>query len=284
MIAFGGHDRRVLFVLVTAALCPAIVGGGCPHHQAASASAASAACFAPAPHIRCAYRVHRHALEAFRTPDLIVYRRGLMPQQLNRLLSMLNLQAQHCATRADTLVLRAAATRADDAATRAEDAARCADEAEGYSATERYLIEFGGVKAAELDRLMYAKPFPNLHAKSLDAHIRPCVEFLITEVGMARPSLGKALITCPQLLGVGLASLRSGLDFLYSLGLSRESAAKVVERFPHILKYSVETNLRPSADFIRRELGLSPAELAALVIKEVLIRSLLALPVQKYKY
>ena len=40
-------------------------------------------------------------------------------------------------------------------------------------------------------------------------------------MGIARESLGKALVTCPQLLGVGIDSLRTGLEFLRSLGIPR---------------------------------------------------------------
>ena len=83
-----------------------------------------------------------------------------------------------------------------------------------------------------------------------------------------RPSLGKALLTCPQLLGVGFKSLRAGFDFLIELGIPRARAARLVERFPHILKYSVEGNLRPAADFLQRELGLSQEQLARLVERE----------------
>jgi hypothetical protein len=38
---------------------------------------------------------------------------------------------------------------------------------------------------------------------------------------MPRESLGKALVTCPQLLGVGIDSLRTGLEFLRALGIPR---------------------------------------------------------------
>ena len=38
---------------------------------------------------------------------------------------------------------------------------------------------------------------------------------------MPRESLGKALVTCPQLLGVGIDSLRTGLEFLQDLGIPR---------------------------------------------------------------
>jgi len=137
-----------------------------------------------------------------------------------------------------------------------------------YSETEAYLVGYVGVSAEHLDKLMNSKPFPNLHTKSLDADIRPCIQFLLDEVGMPRESLGKALVTCPQLLGVGVGSLRTGLDFLRGLGIPHPRVATLVQRFPHILKYSVETNLRPSADFLRREVGLSDGELQQLVEKE----------------
>jgi hypothetical protein len=140
--------------------------------------------------------------------------------------------------------------------------------AEPYSEMEIYLMHYVGVKKDELPLLMNSKPFPNLRKKSLDEDVRPCIEFLLKEVGMPRRSLSKALITCPQLLGVGLPSLRAGLDFLSELGIPRARITRVVERFPHILKYSVEANLRPSADFLQRELGISQRDLALVVERE----------------
>ena len=136
------------------------------------------------------------------------------------------------------------------------------------SETEIYLLEYVGVEPVRLAQLMDSKPFPNLRDKSLSEDIRPCIQFLLEEVGLPRKSLGKALVTCPQLLGVGIASLKSGLEFLCSLGITRDACSRVVERFPHILKYSVEANLRPSADFLKRELAISPSQLAFVVEKE----------------
>lgn len=137
-----------------------------------------------------------------------------------------------------------------------------------YCETERFLLEYVGIDCDQLTELMDATPFPSLRTKSLERDIRPSVRFLIDEAGLPQKNVGKALLTCPQLLGVGVPSLRSGLEFLCEVGIPRERIPRVVERFPHILKYSVECNLRPSAEFLRRELCLSEAQLAEIVEKQ----------------
>lgn len=57
-----------------------------------------------------------------------------------------------------------------------------------HSETEAYLLDFVGVEAEQLPQLMDSKPFPNLREKSLDTDIRPCVHFLLEEVGLPRYS------------------------------------------------------------------------------------------------
>lgn len=134
-----------------------------------------------------------------------------------------------------------------------------------YDETEKFLLEHVGIDCDQLHHLMDATPFPNLRTKSLEREVRPSVRFLVDEAGLTQRGLAKALLTCPQLLGVGVPSLRSGVEFLCELGIPQERIPGVVERFPHILKYSVECNLRPSAQFLRRELHLSEGQLAQIV-------------------
>ena len=57
-----------------------------------------------------------------------------------------------------------------------------------HSETEAYLLDFVGVEAEQLAQLMDSRPFPNLREKSLDTDIRPCVHFLLEEVGLPRYS------------------------------------------------------------------------------------------------
>ena len=48
-----------------------------------------------------------------------------------------------------------------------------------YCETQAYLVQYVGVSPEHLGTLMNSKPFPNLHDKSLDADIRPCIQVCV---------------------------------------------------------------------------------------------------------
>ena len=69
----------------------------------------------------------------------------------------------------------------------------------------------------------------------------------------------------PQVLGYSLEeNLKPTVQWLRDLGLSKAEVAKVIARFPQVLSCSIDENLKPTVRWLR-DLGLSKAEVAKVV-------------------
>ncbi|CAN0924668.1 Transcription termination factor MTERF5, chloroplastic [Linum grandiflorum] len=144
-----------------------------------------------------------------------------------------------------------------------------------------YLIELG----LDMERIKgITRKFPAFAHYTLEGKIRPVVEFLV-DLGIPKSSIPLILSKRPQLCGISLSEnliptmklLESlGVDkgqwakvihrcpalltysrhkveavvkFLHEMGVSAENIGKLLTRYPNIMSYSVEDNLRPTAEY-----------------------------------
>ncbi|PSS15587.1 Transcription termination factor like [Actinidia chinensis var. chinensis] len=63
--------------------------------------------------------------------------------------------------------------------------------------------------------------------------------------------MGEGDSPIPHTSHLQLAETERTADFLYEMGLSAENLGKILTRWPTILSYSVEDNLRPMAEYFR---------------------------------
>ncbi|EKX34964.1 hypothetical protein GUITHDRAFT_118808 [Guillardia theta CCMP2712] len=90
----------------------------------------------------------------------------------------------------------------------------------------------------------------------------PQVDFLVDEVGL-QP--GQAM----KLLAIKVVRQREKLQFMRNeIGFTRAVITKVVRRFPHILKYNLDRNLRPTLSFLETSLDFDRHEVRSLLEKQ----------------
>ncbi|KAF8390611.1 hypothetical protein HHK36_025138 [Tetracentron sinense] len=146
-----------------------------------------------------------------------------------------------------------------------------------------YLIDLG----MDLDQIKaMTRKFPAFAYYSLEGKIKPVVEFLL-DLGVAQADIPTILNKRPQLCGISLfenliptmtylenlgvdkrrwakvihrfpalltysrQKVKASVDYFYELGLSSESIGKILTRCPHIISYSVDDKLRPTAEYFR---------------------------------
>ncbi|CAN1817584.1 Transcription termination factor MTERF5, chloroplastic [Linum perenne] len=144
-----------------------------------------------------------------------------------------------------------------------------------------YLIDLG----LDMERIKgITRRFPAFANYTLEGKIRPVVEFLI-DLGIPKSSIPVILTKRPQLCGISLSEniiptmrmlekfgvdksqwakvihrcpslltysrhkYESVVQFLHEMGVSADNIGKLLTRFPNIMSYSVEDNLRPTAEY-----------------------------------
>ncbi|KAL6994789.1 Transcription termination factor mterf5, chloroplastic [Sarracenia purpurea var. burkii] len=144
-----------------------------------------------------------------------------------------------------------------------------------------YLMELG----MELELIKeVTRKFPAFAYYSLEGKIKPVVEFLL-DLGVQKSEISTILTKRPQLCGISLSEnliptmtflenlgvdkkqwatviyrfpalltysrqkLKATVDFLYEVGLAADNVGKILTRCPNIVSYSVEDNLRPTAEY-----------------------------------
>ncbi|KAL6994457.1 Transcription termination factor mterf5, chloroplastic [Sarracenia purpurea var. burkii] len=144
-----------------------------------------------------------------------------------------------------------------------------------------YLMELG----MELELIKeVTRKFPAFAYYSLEGKIKPVVEFLL-DIGVQKSEISTILTKRPQLCGISLSEnliptmtflenlgvdkkqwatviyrfpalltysrqkLKATVDFLYEVGLAADNVGKILTRCPNIVSYSVEDNLRPTAEY-----------------------------------
>ncbi|KAJ4834301.1 hypothetical protein Tsubulata_034314 [Turnera subulata] len=146
-----------------------------------------------------------------------------------------------------------------------------------------YLFDLG----MDLDQIkQIIARYPYFAYLSLDRQIRPMAEFLLS-LGLSKSDIMTVFIRTPQICALGMKEditpammllenlgmdkrrwptvinkyplivtcsrrkLATILDFFYEMGLSAEGIVKVLTWFPNIVGYSLEKNLRPTAEYFR---------------------------------
>mmetsp|Transcript_24537 Transcript_24537/g.53084 ORF Transcript_24537/g.53084 Transcript_24537/m.53084 type:complete len:447 (+) Transcript_24537:53-1393(+) len=75
-------------------------------------------------------------------------------------------------------------------------------------------------------------------------------------VGLDHHQLRKMIVSRPQLLSYKLSNVQITTNyFREELGLSSEELASLLQSYPSVLMYSVDTRLRPTVDFLQNECG-----------------------------
>ncbi|CAE7253203.1 MTERF4, partial [Symbiodinium sp. CCMP2456] len=77
--------------------------------------------------------------------------------------------------------------------------------------------------------------------------------------------VAKSIARFPSVLGYSIeANLKPKVQWIKGIGLSQSQVAKVIAVFPSVLGYSIEENLKPTADWIKG-LGLSQSQVAKVI-------------------
>nr|CAD1833839.1 unnamed protein product [Ananas comosus var. bracteatus] len=124
---------------------------------------------------------------------------------------------------------------------------------ETIAAAAAFLRREAGVPAAALPRVIRRRP--RLLVSSVPGRLRPTLYFLQT-LGISPISRHATLLSCSV-----EEKLLPRLEFLESAGFSRKEARAMARRFPQLMCYSIEGNLRPKLGFLLDAMGRSPVEL-----------------------
>lgn len=147
-----------------------------------------------------------------------------------------------------------------------------------------YLKEEVGMSLDQIKGI--ARTFPAFVYCSVERKIKPVVEFLL-DLGVPKSDIPVILNKCPQLCGLSLSDnliptmtyleklgidkgqwakvihrfpallscsrskVEAIIDFLYETGIPSDSVGKILTRCPHVIAYSVEDNLKPTANYFR---------------------------------
>ncbi|KAM7279559.1 hypothetical protein ACFE04_006693 [Oxalis oulophora] len=156
-----------------------------------------------------------------------------------------------------------------------------------------YLIQHLGMQLHHIK--LIARKHPYFAYLTLDSKIRPTVDFLF-HLGVSKSNIHSIISRTPQLCGLSLSNnliptmtfleglgldkmkwpkviyhspvlltlsrhkIQSTVDFLTEMGISEQKIGKILTKYPNILLYSVENNLRPTAEYFR-SLGVDIAML-----------------------
>ncbi|KAJ0041435.1 hypothetical protein Pint_26836 [Pistacia integerrima] len=113
------------------------------------------------------------------------------------------------------------------------------------------LVEFLldlGVAKSEIPKILVQRP--HLCGHSISGKIIPIMLYL-EDMGVDKKQWAKVIFRCPGLLSHSRQKVQAVINFLLELGLSGNSIGKVLTRYPRIVSYSVEDNLRPTAEYFK---------------------------------
>ncbi|OLQ01401.1 mTERF domain-containing protein 1, mitochondrial [Symbiodinium microadriaticum] len=90
-------------------------------------------------------------------------------------------------------------------------------------------------------------------------------DFLCDGAHLTASQVAKVIATSPQVLGYSIeANMKPTVEWIKRLGLSRSQVAKVIAAFPRVLGLSIEANLKPTVEWIKG-LGLSRSQVAKVI-------------------
>lgn len=95
---------------------------------------------------------------------------------------------------------------------------------------------------------------PLLLTNSVQETMTPRVEFL-RSLGVSREGVAKMVTRHPQILHYKIESMLPRLRYLQSIGMSEEDIILCVSRLSQIFSLSVDNSLRPKFDYLTSQLG-----------------------------
>lgn len=142
---------------------------------------------------------------------------------------------------------------------------------QNIKSTTSYFCDDLGLSSDEFASLLQA--YPSVLMYSIDARLRPTVDFLQHECGGGETTSWKrVIVTYPNVFSHSLEkTLLPKVDYLCnkmsekSLGLKRSELSQVVAKFPPTLWLS-ESNLQSKLDFISESLDLTDRDLRTIVV------------------
>uniref|UniRef100_A0A0A9CQ32 Uncharacterized protein n=1 Tax=Arundo donax TaxID=35708 RepID=A0A0A9CQ32_ARUDO len=150
-----------------------------------------------------------------------------------------------------------------------------------------YLLDLG-IDHEEIKNIV--RKFPAFAYYNVERKIKPLVELLL-ELGVPRSNIPGIIKKRPQLCGISMSDhlkpmmvylenigvnkaqwskvalltysrnkVETTVSFLTKLGVSKTNIGKILTRCPHLMSYSVDDNLRPTAEYFR-SIGADAASL-----------------------
>ena len=121
------------------------------------------------------------------------------------------------------------------------------------SKTVNYFLDGGVSKEDFAASIMH---YPELLNLSLMGHIMPKAHYFQTELGIRKETFARVFVKHGWVLKLNLESdVRHTVQWLLDFGASKSSLGKLILKFPPILGYSVENNLKPKLDYFIHYLG-----------------------------
>jgi mTERF domain-containing protein, mitochondrial len=109
--------------------------------------------------------------------------------------------------------------------------------------------------------------FPQILFHSVEEKLCPLLAFFQT-LGVSERQLAKLLMVNPRLISYSIeAKFSQTVDFFVSLGVDKEGmVGKILTKEPYIMGYSVDKRLRPTAEFLKAQVGLQEADLRRVIL------------------
>jgi mTERF domain-containing protein, mitochondrial len=80
--------------------------------------------------------------------------------------------------------------------------------------------------------------------------LKPMMVYL-ENIGVIKAQWSKVICRFPAFLTYNRNKVETTVSFLTELGVPKEKIGKILTRCPHLMSYSVDDNLRPTAEYFR---------------------------------
>jgi len=125
-------------------------------------------------------------------------------------------------------------------------------------------LEDLGINRSDFHRILTSRP--QIFALKIERNLNYTVNFLLGDVCVPRHKLAKMLTRCPHVITLSVdRKLRPALQFLQSLGLSKEEIGALSAIYPHVFLFDIEKKMLPTVRYLRHELNISSSSLRKLV-------------------
>jgi mTERF domain-containing protein, mitochondrial len=94
--------------------------------------------------------------------------------------------------------------------------------------------------------------------------VREKVVFLTT-IGVKNEDMKRILVRQPQILQYSVNNLYSHVQFLVSVGVSPTKLRHVIATTPSFFSYSIENSLRPTIQYLIKEVGIEESDIGKVV-------------------